>query len=51
MMADFLTYQIEFGNLKYAVAIAKYPQYKDAVDARLKEMGWKIDENGNCVGD
>ena len=48
-MANFLTYQIILGNVKYAVIIAKFPAQQSAIDAKLSEMGWMIDSTGNCV--
>ena len=48
-MAKYLAYQIEMGNLKYATVVAKFPQYKEAIDKVLSDMGWMIDANGDCV--
>lgn len=48
-MTKYFAYQIEMGNLKYATVVAKFPNYKETIDKVLSEMGWMIDNNGNCV--
>ena len=37
-MARYLAKQIYAGKLDYDAVIAKYPQFKDEIDAFLKEM-------------
>lgn len=34
-VADYLVRQIKSGKLTYEEVIAKYPQYKDEIDAKL----------------
>lgn len=48
-MAKYLAYQIEMGNIKYAAIVEKFPQYKEAIDSVLSNMGWMIDNKGDCV--
>lgn len=39
-MATYLAIRIMEGYLNYEAVVAKYPQYKDAIDAYLKRYGW-----------
>lgn len=48
-MAKYLAYQIEMGNVKYAAIVVKFPQYKEAIDSVLSDMGWMINDKGDCV--
>lgn len=49
-MAKYLAYQIILKKLKYDAVITKFPKYKEGIDKVLDDMGWTIDDNGNCVG-
>lgn len=49
-MAKYLAYQIILQKLKYNNVIKRFPKYKEGIDKVLDDMGWMIDENGNCVG-
>lgn len=49
-MAKYLAYQIILQKLMYNNVIKRFPKYKDDIDKVLDDMGWMIDENGNCVG-
>lgn len=49
-MAKYLAYQIILHKLEYNTVITKLPKYKEGIDKVLADMGWMIDENGNCVG-
>lgn len=50
-MAKYLAYQIILQKLKYDAVITKFPKYKEDIDKVLGDMGWTIDNNGNCVGE
>lgn len=49
-MDKYLAYQIILLKLTYSTIIARFPKYKEGIDKVLDDMGWMIDENGNCVG-
>ncbi|MFG6272276.1 hypothetical protein ACG98G_01435 [Megasphaera hexanoica] len=49
-MAKYLAYQIILQKLKYNNVIKRFPKYKGDIDKVLDDMGWMIDENGDCVG-
>lgn len=49
-MAKYLAYQIILQKLMYNNVITRFPQYKDTIDKVLDNMGWMIDDDGNCVG-
>ena len=49
-MAKYLACQIILQKLKYNNVIKRFPKYKEAIDKVLDDMGWMIDENGDCVG-
>lgn len=49
-MAKYLAYQIILQKLKYNNVIKRFSKYKEDIDKVLDDMGWMIDENGNCVG-
>ena len=49
-MAKYLAYQIILQKLMYNTVIKKFPKYKEGIDKVLDDMGWMIDETGNCVG-
>lgn len=40
-MAEYLAKRIYQGKLDYDEVIAKYPQYKEEIDAYLEEWGWE----------
>lgn len=40
-MARYLAQRIFQGKLDYDAVIAKYPQFKDEIDAYLEEWGWE----------
>lgn len=37
-MAEYLAMQIKKGNLEYDKVVAKYPQFKDAIDGLMEEL-------------
>lgn len=49
-MAKYLAYQIILHKLMYNNIIARFPKYKEGIDKVLDDMGWMIDDNGDCVG-
>lgn len=49
-MAKYLAYQIILQKLMYNTVITRFPQYKEGINKVLDDMGWMIDEDGNCVG-
>lgn len=49
-MARYLAYQIILQKLKYNTVITRFPKYKEDIDKVLDDMGWMIDDNGDCVG-
>nr|DAE69874.1 MAG TPA: hypothetical protein [Caudoviricetes sp.] len=49
-MAKYLAYQIILQKLKYNIVITRFPKYKEDIDKVLDDMGWMIDDNGDCVG-
>ena len=49
-MAKYLAYQIILQKLKYNTVITRFPKYKEDIDRVLDGMGWRIDDNGDCVG-
>lgn len=40
-MAKYLAKRIFGGHLDYDEVIAKYPQFKDAIDRELEKLGWE----------
>ena len=37
-MVEYLVLQIKRGNLDYDKVVAKYPQFKDAIDELMEEL-------------
>lgn len=48
-MGTFIAYQIILQKLRYDKMIKKFPKQKDTIDRIIKEYGWKINKNGDCV--
>lgn len=48
-MAIYLGIRIIQQKLKYKDVVAKWPQFKEGIDAYLEEKGWHINKKGICV--
>ncbi len=48
-MVNYLTMRLEIGALNYFTVVKTYPQYKDAIDAKLAADGYTVDEHGNVI--
>lgn len=46
-MASYLAMRLEKGKLNYNDVVAKYPEFKDEIDAILDRDGYEVDKDGN----
>lgn len=48
-MLNYLIMRLEMGKMNYNAVIAKYPQYKTAIDEALAADGYVVSEDGTAV--
>ena len=48
-MGKYLAFQIIARRLDYKAVLARYGKYKTVIDSVIKEKGYEIDSEGNCV--
>ena len=46
-MAAYFAMRLEKGKLNYNQVVAKYPQFKDEIDAILEADGYEVYEDGS----